>query len=100
MPIAYRPRSKPDPARVGSSRALTISTGAATLVVSSIGYMGWSLTCLGPGSLTWGDSSMSMGSGALLYYSMAKEWYPIADTMSTFLRADSVATVVLINEYL
>ena len=42
----------------------------------------------------------AMGTGGVLFYSMAKEWYPIADTMSVYLRADSVAGTVLINEWL
>ena len=99
MPTVYI-RTNPQPSSVGSTRTLLIATAPATQVVSLSGYMGWQLVNEGPSTLTYGDSSMAMGTGAFLFYSMAKEWYPIADTMSVYLRADSVATTVLINDYL
>ena len=99
MPTVYI-RTNPQPASVGSTRTITIGTAAATAVYSIAGYMGWQLVNVGPSTLTYGDSSMAMGTGGLLYYSMAKEWYPIADTMSLYLRADSVAGTVLVNDYL
>ena len=99
MPTVFR-RTNNNPQQVGTSRTITIPTSPATQVVSLSGFMGWEITCLGPGAIAYGDSSLPMGSGALLYYSMNKTWYPIADTMSLFLRADSVATVININYFL
>lgn len=93
-------RTNVTPQKVGSTRLLTIPTSPATLIVSLSGYMGWQLVCLGPGALAYGDASVSSGTGALLYYSMVKEYYPIADTMSLLVVADSVATRLLLNEYL
>ena len=88
------------PSTVGTSRTVTIPTAPSTLVVMNSGYMGWQLVNVGVSALAYGDSSLLAGTGALLFYSMEKTWYPVADTMSVYLRADSVAGVVLINEFL
>ena len=99
MPTVYI-RTNAYPQSIGSTRTVSISTAAATQVVSLSGYMGMQVVNVGIATLTYGDSSMAMGTGGFLFYSMAKEWYPIADTMSVYLRADSVAGTVLINEWL
>ena len=99
MPTVYI-RTNPQPSSIGTSRTVSISTAAATLVWSTSGYMGWQLINVGVSTLTYGDSSMLAGTGAFLFYSMEKTWYPVADTMSVFLRADSVAGTVLVNEFL
>lgn len=99
MPTVYI-RTNPQPSLIGTTRTVTISTAAATQIVSLSGYMGWQIVCLGPSSVAYGDSNIAVSTAGLLFYSMAKEWYPIADTMSVYLRADSVATVIAINDYL
>ena len=99
MPTVYI-RTNPHPSSVGTTRTVSISTAAATLVTMNSGYMGWQLVNVGVSALAYGDSSLLAGTGALLFYSMEKTWYPVADTMSVYLRADSVAGVVLINEFL
>lgn len=93
-------RTRQTPSRIGTSRSITIPTSPATLVVTDSGFMGWQMVCLGPGALAYGDAGVTVGTGGLLYYSMSKEFYPVADTMSFFLIADSVATVVRLNGYL
>lgn len=99
MPTVYI-RTNPQPSNVGTSRTLSIPTAPTTLVVMDSGYMGWQLVNVGVSTLTYGDSSMLSGTGSFLYYSMEKTWYPVADTMSVYLRADSVAGTVLMNEFL
>ena len=99
MPTVYI-RTNPYPSNVGTSRTVTIPTTPATLLVMDSGYMGWQLVNVGVATLTYGDSSMLAGTGSFLFYSMEKTWYPVADTMSVYLRADSVAGIVLINEFL
>lgn len=92
-------RTNRDPQQVGTSRSITIPTSPATLVVSLSGSMGWRWTNIGPSTLAWGDSNITAGTGSLLFYSMAKEWYPLPDTMSAYVRADSVAGVLRVDEY-
>ena len=94
-------RTNPWPASIGTSKSLAIPTSPATLVVMDSGYMGWRFTNIGPSlSLAIGDSNITVGSGSLLFYSMAKEWYPVADTMACLVIADSIAGVLRIDEYL
>ena len=94
-------RTNPYPSTIGTSRTVAIPTTPATLVVMNSGYMGWRLQNVGPSlSLVYGDSNLTAGTGALQYYSMGKEFYPVADTMAIWFRADSVAGVLQINEYL
>ena len=99
MPTVYI-RTNPFPSSIGTTRTLTVATAPEVLVVSNSGYMGWQIVCLGPGAIAYGGSSIAMGSAGLLYYSMSRTEYPLADTASLYLRADSVATVVAVNEYL
>ena len=99
MPTVYI-RTNPQPSQIGTSRTVTVPTAPTTLIVSNSGYMGLQVVSIGVGALTYGDSSMAMGTGALLFYSMEKTWYPLADTMSVYVRADSVAGVAFINEWL
>ena len=99
MPFVFR-RTKTEPARIGTSRNVTIPTSPATLLVMNSGFMGWKLTNVGPSALTYGDSAVTIGTGDLQFYSVGKTYYPVADTMSLFVIADSVAGVVHIDEYL
>ena len=99
MPTGYI-RTNPYPSSIGTSRTVAVPTSPATQVVSLSGYMGWQLVNVGAGAVAYGDSSLLVGTGGMLFYSMSKEWYPIADTMSLYVRADSVASVLLVNEYL
>ena len=100
MPTVYI-RTNLYPSSIGTSRTVTIPTAPATLVVMNSGYMGWRLQNIGPSlNLVYGDSNITMGTGALQYYSMGKEFYPVMDTMALYFRADSVAGVLQINEYL
>lgn len=79
---------------------MTVPTAPATLIVSLSGYMGWGISNVGNASVAYGDSSVQAGTGALQFYSMEQKWYPIADTMSMYVIADSVAGIIVINEYL
>lgn len=93
-------RTNPYPSTIGTTRTLTIATAPATQIVSLSGYMGWQIVCLGPGAIAYGDSSIAMATAGLLFYSMSRTEHPIADTASLYVRADSVATVIAINDLL
>ena len=99
MPTAYI-RTNPQPSAIGTSRSVTVPTSPATFIVSLSGYMGWGITNVGNSAVAYGDSSVSAGTGALQFYSMEQKWYPIADTMSMYVIADSVAGIIRINDYL
>ena len=92
-------RTNPYPAQVGTTRLLTIPTSPETFIVSLSGYMGWQLICLGPGEIAYGGSSITADTAGILFYSMSKSFYPIADTMSLYVIANSFATVLAINDY-
>ena len=79
--------------KVDSSRSITVTTAAAQLVVLSSGYSAMFVSNIGAGAVAWGDSTIAMGSGALLFYSMGRQFDGDA-----FFRADSVATVLLVND--
>ena len=98
MAIAYL-KTKLYPSSIGTSRTITIPTSPATLVVMLSGYVGMQWTNVGAGAIAYGDTSISAGTGALLYYSMQKEWPVVIDTGAIYAIADSVASALFVNYY-
>lgn len=92
-------RTNPYVMRIGTTRVLSISTAGATAIIMASGNQGLSLCNVGVSTLAWGDSTILAASGGLLYYSMVKEWYVVADTFTVYLRADSVTGTVVVTEY-
>ena len=93
-------RTNPQPYRVGTTRLITVATTPTTQVILTSGYTGFSVFNVGPSTIVWGDTSITASTGGLLYYSMQKEWFAVADSFVVHLRADSVAGTVVVNEYL
>ena len=94
-------RTNPFPARIGTTKLITIPTTPVTVVVMDSGYMGMHVTNIGPSlSIAWGDTNLTISSGGLLYYSMAKEWLVVSDSFALFFIADSVAGRIAVNEYI
>ena len=93
-------RTNPQPSRVGTSRTVVVPTSPATFIISLSGYMGWGISNVGNAAVAYGDSSVTAGTGSLQFYSMEQKWYPIADTMSMYVIADSIAGIININDYL
>jgi len=87
------------PASVGTTRLITIPTGAATEVVLGTGNVGMQVFNVGPSTIAWGDSAIEASSAGLLFYSMSKEFNPVSDLFSVFFVADSVAGTIALNEF-
>ena len=98
MPIPYL-RPHPTVSLVGSSRVITIPTSPATEVLSIPAAVGMAVFNVGPSAIAWGSGSITQGTGGLLFYSMQKEWMLLADTISVFFIADSVAGVLAVQDY-
>ncbi len=99
MPTVYI-RTNPQPSTIGTTRTVAVPTTPATFIVSLSGYMGWGIANVGVSAVAYGDSSVQAGTGSLQFYSMEQKWYPIADTMSMYVIADSIAGIIAINDYL
>ena len=98
MAINYL-KTKLYPSSIGTSRVITIPTSPATLVIMLSGYVGMQWTNVGAGAIAYGDTSISAGTGALMYYSMQKEWSVVMDTGAIYAIADSVASTLFVNYY-
>ena len=98
MAINYL-KTKLYPSSIGTSRLVTIPTSPATLITMLSGYVGMQWNNVGASAVAYGDTSISAGTGALLYYSMSKEWSVVTDTGAIYAIADSVAGTLFINYY-
>ncbi len=87
------------PASVGTTRLITIPTGAATEVVMSSGYTAMQVFNVGASTVAWGDSAIQASSAGLMFYSMSKEFNPVSDLFSVYFVADSVAGTIAVNEF-
>ena len=84
---------------VGTSRVLFIPTAPATLITLTSGYSGLTLFNIGSGSLIWGDSNIAVNSGNYLFPYSRIEWSNLQDGWTTYVRADSISTLVDQAEY-
>jgi hypothetical protein len=84
--------------KVTTSRLVTVNTGSPTQIAITSAAFAVNLTNVGPTRLTWGDSSITNGSGGLLFYSQSKTIEPIQHNFTVFMTADSAAGVVAVNE--
>lgn len=85
---------------VGSTRLLTITTGAAQLVQISSGYSSINVMNNGPASVSFGDSSLTMGSGNVIFPYAQYEFLNVVDGFSAYFRADSAQTVIAVTEFI
>ena len=86
-------------AQVLTTRTISIGTDAATKVVATSGAQSMQVFNIGAGTIAWGDSSIAISSGGLLFYSMSEIFSPIQGDYSMYFRADSVATIIAVNEF-
>ena len=98
MAINYL-KTKLYPSSIGTSRVITIPTSPATLVIMISGYVGMQWTNVGAGAIAYWDTSISAGTGALMYYSMQKDWPIVMDTGAIYAIADSVSSTLFVNYY-
>ena len=85
---------------ISTSRLLVIPTSPITKVVMlNSASIGISITNLGPSVLAWSDTNVLASTGGLIFYSQIKEWMPVVSGFSMYFVADSVAGVLLVNEY-
>ena len=86
-------------ASVSTTRLITITTASAQLITA--GSAAFQIMCQnnGPANVSIADSSISMGSGDVVFPYANREFLNIADGFNVYLRADSVATVVSWTEF-
>ena len=84
-----------------TSRIITITTaGAQQLTLLSSGVILVNLQNLGAvANVTVGGSSMLMGSGDTVFVFANREFYPVSDNFTTYVRADSIAADIALTEY-
>lgn len=84
-----------------TTRVITITTaGAQQLTLLTSGAILVNLQNLGPNAnLTVGGSSMLMGSGDTVFVFANREFYPVSDNFTTYVRADSAASDIAVTEY-
>ena len=84
---------------VSTSRLVVINTGAAQLVQISTGYYSINVMNNGPSNVSFGDSSLLMGSGNVIFPYAQYEFLNVTDDWSAYFRADSSQTTIAITEF-
>lgn len=88
---------------IGSSRIIQVPTSPVTQIVLSTGYLAMQVFNVGPSAIAWGDTSITMSTGGLLFYSMGKsfglEGDSLNDDFSFYVIADSISGTVVVNEF-
>ena len=95
----YRRTSPNVGAIVSSARYITVATSPITLLVMTSGSQSMSVFNHGSGNLVWGGTNVAVNSGNYLFVNMRTEWQNLQDGWSTYLVADSVATIISVVEY-
>jgi len=95
----YLKRTNPNYYQIGTTRTLVLTESVATLIYLDTGYNAMTIVPLGPSDMVYGDSSISVSSAGLLYYSQAKTFDQLSDNFNFYARANSYQCVVAIIEY-
>jgi len=82
-----------------STRLVSITTGPAQLLSISSGFYSINLMNNGPAPVSFGDSSLLMGSGNMIFPYAQYEFLNVSDDWKVYMRADSAATTVAITEF-
>lgn len=98
MAIIYV-RENPFLGSVGTTRFLNVLTSAAVQVALNSGYQAMTIFNNGSGNLIWGDSSVAANSGNTLFVQSRVEWLGLQEGWSTYVRSESVSTIISITEY-
>ena len=99
MATAYRITNYGLGAVATTARFITIQTNPVIILTLDSGNRGLSIFNHGTGSLIWGGSNIAVNSGNYIFVNMRTEWMGLQDGWSTYLIADSVATIVSVVEY-
>ena len=91
-------------ASVGTSRYLMIATNVATQIVMLSGSQTLRIFNNGSGFLLWGDSNIAVNSANYIFPLGAYSWpddgnVTLADEWSTYVRADSVQTLITVTDF-
>lgn len=81
-----------------TTRLITITTGAAQSITVSSGFNAINAMNNGPAPISWGDSSLLMGSGNVIFPYAQYIFENLSGSSFIFFRADSVASVIAITE--
>lgn len=84
---------------VGTTRLILITTGAAQLVTLTSGFSALNVMNNGPAPVSFGDSSLLMGSGNVIFPYAQYEFLDVSDGWSAYFRADSAATRIALTEF-
>jgi len=95
----YYRRSNTQLGSVGTARLVTITTAAAQLVQLSSGCSAINVMNNGPTPVSFGDSSLLMGSGNVIFPYAQYEFLNVSDGWRAYFRADSLQTVIAITEF-
>ena len=81
-----------------TGRLITVTTGAAQILYVSSGYNAINIMNNGPSPMSWGDSSLLMGSGNVIFPYAQYIFENLSGDFRIYLRADSAPTVAAITE--
>lgn len=81
-----------------TTRLITIQTNAAQVIKISSGYNAMNVMNNGPAPISWGDSSLLMGSGNVIFPYAQYIFENFSGSGFLYFRADSVASVLAVTE--
>ena len=84
---------------VTTTRLITIVTSAAQRVFVSSGYAVMNVMNNGPAPVSFGDSSLLMGSGNVIFPYAQYIFDSISDDFVIYFRADSAPTRIAVTEF-
>lgn len=83
---------------VATTRLISINTGFAQAVYISSGYNAMNIMNNGPAPVSWGDSSLLMGSGNVIFPYAQYIFENMSGDGFIYLRADSAVTTIAVTE--
>jgi len=98
MPTVYR-RSTNLLASVLTTRLINIPTSPTTVVRITSGAKAIFFTNIGASTVVFGDTSLTAGSGNILFYSMSDGFNPVQGDFAIYFIADSAQGRIAVNEY-
>lgn len=84
---------------VGTTRLITITTGASQVIYISSGYNAMNAMNNGPAPISFGDSSLLMGSGNVIFPYAQYIFENLSGDFSIYMRADSAQSVIALTEF-
>lgn len=84
---------------VGTTRLLTITTAAAQAVFVSSGYNAMNVMNDGPAPISFGDASLAMGSGNVIFPYAQYIFENLSGDFTMYFRADSAQSFLAVTEF-